>query len=81
MDAFNYDLRVFESFQRYQDQLDANHLLKLKTMEPQTTYYVEAKLGDSLEWTEYAYTERERDLLVKDAKDCGFTYTVEEVQQ
>jgi len=47
-------------------------------MEPATRYYVEAKLNDRLEWTEWAYTEHERDQLVKDAKDCGFSYTVEE---
>ncbi len=47
-------------------------------MEPQTRYYVEAKLDGKLEWTEWAYTAHERDQLVQDAKDCGFSYTVEE---
>ncbi len=78
MDHHNYMLRLFESFQQHQDQLEATNLLKLKTMEPATRYYVEAKLGDNLEWTEWAYDEHERDQLVKDAKDCGFSCTVEE---
>jgi len=47
-------------------------------MEPQSRYYVEASLDGKLEWTEWAYTTHERDQLVQDAKDCGFSYTVEE---
>ena len=39
---------------------------------------VEASLEGRLEWTEWAYTRHERDQLVQDAKDCGFSYTVEE---
>jgi hypothetical protein len=78
MDHHNYMLGLFESFQQHQDQLEATNLLKLKTMEPATRYYVEAKLNDKLEWTEWAYDEHERDQLVKDAKDCGFSYTVKE---
>lgn len=80
MDYHNYMLGLFESFQQHQDQLEATNLLKLKTMEPATRYYVEAKLNDKLEWTEWAYTEHECDQLVKDAKDCGFSYTVEEYE-
>ena len=77
MDYHNYSLSLFESFQRYQDELEADHLLKLH-MEPSTRWYVEAKLDGHLQWTEWAYDERERDQLVDDAKECGFTYTVEE---
>jgi hypothetical protein len=80
MDYHNYMLDLFESFQQHQDQLEATNLLKLKAMEPATRYYVEAKLNDRLEWTEWAYTERERDQLIADAKDCGFSYTVEEYE-
>lgn len=80
MDHHNYRLDLFESFQQFQDQLEATNLLKLKTMEPATRYYVEASLDGKLEWTEWAYTRHERDQLVADAKDAGFTYTVEEYE-
>jgi hypothetical protein len=78
MDHHNYMLDLFESFQQHQDQLEATNLLKLKAMEPATRYYVEAKLDGKLEWTEWAYTRHERDQLVQDAKDAGFSCTVEE---
>ena len=80
MDHHNYMLSLFESFQKHQDELEATNLLKLQAMEPQTRYYVEAKLDGKLEWTEWAYTRHERDQLVQDAKDCGFSYTVEEYE-
>ena len=64
MDHHNYRLDLFESFQQFQDQLEATNLLKLKTMEPATRYYVEASLDGKLEWTEWAYTRHERDQLV-----------------
>ena len=78
MDHHNYMLGLFESFQKHQDELEATNLLKLQAMEPQSRYYVEASLDGKLEWTEWAYTEHERDQLVADAKDAGFSYTVEE---
>ena len=78
MDHHNMRLLWFESFQKHQDELEAANLLKLQAMEPQTRYYVEAKLNGKLEWTEWAYTRHERDQLVADAKDAGFSYTVEE---
>ena len=78
MDHHNMRLLWFESFQRHQEQLEATNLLKLKAMEPATRYYVEAKLDGKLEWTEWAYTRHERDQLVQDAKDAGFSCTVEE---
>ena len=78
MDHHNYMLSLFESFQKHQDELEATNLLKLQAMEPQSRYYVEASLEGRLEWTEWAYTTHERDQLVQDAKDCGFSYTVEE---
>ena len=82
MDHHNYMLDLFESFQQHQDQLEATNLLKLKAMGPATRYYVEAKLDGKLdgklEWTEWAYTRHERDQLVQDAKDAGFSCTVEE---
>tara|TARA_R100000406_G_scaffold44840_1_gene30136 strand:+ start:1825 stop:2067 length:243 start_codon:yes stop_codon:yes gene_type:complete len=80
MDYHNMRLLWFESFQKHQDELEATNLLKLQAMEPQSRYYVEAKLDGKLEWTEWAYTRHERDQLVKDAKDAGFTCTVEEYE-
>jgi len=79
MDAFTQDLNWFESFERFQDQLEANNLLKLQQSESSSRYYVEASLNGNLEWTEWAYNEHELDLLKQDAKDCGYSYTVEEV--
>ena len=78
MDYHNVRLIWFESFQKHQDELEASNFLKLQAMEPQIRYYVEAKLDGKLEWTEWAYTRHERDQLVQDAKDAGFTCTVEE---
>ena len=78
MDAFTQSLNLFESFERFQDKLEADNLLKLQDMEPATRYYVEAKLNDNLEWTEWAYDQHELDLLIADAKDSGCSYTVEE---
>ena len=79
MDFHNQRLNLFESFERFQDQLEADNLLKLQHSEPSTRYYVEASLNGKREWTEWAYDEHELDLLKQDAKDCGFAYTVEEV--
>jgi len=71
-------LNLFEAFEQSQDKLEAGNLLKLSRVSS-PTYYVEAFLDQSLEWTEYAYTERELQNLKNDAIDCGFTFTVEEV--
>jgi len=79
MDAFTQSLNWFESFERFQDQLEADNLLKLQHSEPSARYYVEASLNGKREWTEWAYDEHELDLLKQDAKDCGFACTVEEV--
>jgi len=78
MDAFTQSLDLFESFERFQDKLEADNLLKLQDMEPATLYYVEAKLNGNLEWTQWAYDQHERDLLIADAKDSGCSFTVEE---
>ena len=71
-------LNLFDEFQATQDKLEAGNLLKLSRVSS-PTYYVEAFLDESLEWTEYAYTDRELQNLKNDAIDCGFTFTVEEV--
>tara|TARA_R100001509_G_scaffold112274_1_gene67574 strand:+ start:417 stop:659 length:243 start_codon:yes stop_codon:yes gene_type:complete len=78
MDAFTQSLNLFESFERFQDELEADNLLKLQRSEPSVRYYIEAKLNGNLEWTEWAYDEHERDLAIADAKDSGCSYTVEE---
>ena len=80
MDFHTQRLNLFESFERFQDQLEADNLLKIQQSEPSSRYYVEASLNGSLEWTEWAYDEHELNLLKQDAKDCGYSYIVEEVQ-
>ena len=79
MDAFTQSLNLFESFERFQDKLEADNLLKLQQSEFTSRFYVEASLNGNLQWTEWAYDEHELDLLKQDAKDCGYSYTVEEV--
>ena len=81
MDFHNQSLNWFESFERFQDQLEADNLLKLQQSESSIRYEVEASLNGIYEWSGYAYDEHERDLLIADAKDSGCSYTVEEVQQ
>jgi len=78
LDNHHSMLNLFEDFERTQDKLEADNLLKLARVSS-PTYYVEAFLDESLEWTEYAYDERELQNLKNDAIDCGFTFTVEEV--
>ena len=70
-------LNLFESFERHQDELQSrNSLLALDAVQS-PTFYIEAFFDGNLEWTEYAYTERELQNLKNDAIDCGFTFTVE----
>ena len=71
-------LNLFDEFQATQDKMERCNLLKLPVFS-EPTYYVEAFFDGNLEWTEYAYTERELQNLKNDAIDCGFTFTVEEV--
>jgi len=71
-------LGLFESFQNLQDKMDDQNLLKLSVLS-EPTYYIEAFFDGELEWTEYAYTERELQNLKNDAIDCGYTFNVEEV--
>jgi len=79
MDFHNQSLNLFESFERFQDKLEADNLLKLQESESSIRYEVEASLNGVYEWSDYAYDEHERDLLIADAKDCGYSYTVKEV--
>jgi len=76
MDNHNYMLGLFESFQNLQDKMEKCNLLKLPVLS-EPTFYVEAFFDGNLEWTEYAYTDRELQNLKNDAIDCGFTFTVE----
>ena len=78
MDHHNYMLGLFESFERYQDELDARNLLKLN-MSENITYMLTAFNGTDEQWYEYAYDLDELDVLKRDAEDCGFTFTVQEV--
>jgi len=79
LDNHHTMLNLFEDFERTQDKLEASNLLKLSQVSS-PTYYIEAFFDGNLEWTEYAYTERELQNLKNDAIDCGFTFTVEEVK-
>ena len=78
MDDHNYKLALFESFERYQDELDARNLLKLN-MSENITYMLTAFNGTREQWYDYAYDLDELENLKRDAKDHGFTFTVKEV--
>ena len=80
MDAFTQSLNLFESFERFQDKLETDNLLKLQQSESAIRYEVEASLNGVYEWSDYAYDEHERDLLIADAKDSGCSYKVQEVE-
>jgi hypothetical protein len=71
-------LNLFETFERYQDQLDANNLLKLARVEPR--YTVNAYKGSEQIWEDWAYDNDELQTLKNAATKAGFTYTVEPVK-
>ena len=50
---------------------------ELQDQEPRTIYYIQASIGSKPQWDEYAMDEEERDQLVKQAIDAGFTFIVE----
>ena len=53
----------------------------LNQEDPKTYYLVQAFINDVLQWEEYALDDVERNNLVHQAVQAGFTYTVEtEVQ-
>lgn len=72
MDFHNITLNQYEFMQ---DMLDRGE--QLQDQEPKTIYYVQAFIGDKAQWDEYAMDEEERDQLVKQAIDAGFTFIVE----
>ena len=79
LDYHHTMLNLFESFERHQDELQSrNSLLALNAVQS-PTFYIEAFFDGNLEWTEYAYTERELQNLKDDAIDSGCTFTAKEV--
>ena len=69
-------LNLFESFERHQDELQSRNSLLALDAVPSPTFYIEAFFNGDLEWTEYAYSERELQNLKNDAIDSGCTFTV-----
>ncbi len=67
-------LNLFEAFERYQDQLDANNLLKLAPVEPR--YTVNAYKGSEHIWEDWAYDKDELVTLKQIATESGYTVTV-----
>lgn len=53
------------------------HGQQLQDQEPKTIYYIQAFIGNKAQWDEYAMDGEERDALVKQAIDAGFTFIVE----
>ena len=83
LDHHHTSLNLFETFERYQDQLDANNLLKLERVEPR--YTVNAYRGSDCfranhMWEDWAYDNDELQILKNAATEAGFTYTVEPVK-
>ena len=77
LDHHHTSLNLFETFERYQDQLDANNLLKLKRVEPR--YTVNAYKGSEQIWEDWAYDNDELVNLKKIAAESGYTVTVEKL--
>jgi len=44
---------------------------------PEKVYYIQAFIENKLQWDEYATNQEERNVLVKQAIDAGFSYVVE----
>jgi len=78
MDYHHTMLNLFEEFERTQDKLEADNLLKL-SMVAGITYVVTAFSGTVEEWYDYAYDTDELSVLKTAATECGFSYTVKEV--
>ena len=69
-------LNLFESFERHQDELQSRNSLLALDAVPNPTFYIEAFFNGDLEWTEYAYSERELQNLKNDAIGSGCSFTV-----
>jgi hypothetical protein len=76
MDNHHTMLNLFESFERHQDELQSRESLLALDAVQSPTFYIEAFFDGKLEWTEYAYTDRELQNLKNDAIDSGCTFTV-----
>lgn len=76
LDNHHAMLNLFESFERHQDELESRNSLLALDAVPSPTFYIEAFFNGDLEWTEYAYTDRELQNLKNDAIDSGCTFTV-----
>ena len=76
LDYHHTMLNLFESFERHQDELQSRNSLLALDAVPSPTFYIEAFFNGDLEWTEYAYSERELQNLKNDAIDSGCTFTV-----
>ena len=79
LDHHHTSLNLFEAFERHQDQLDANNLLKLERVEPR--YTVNAYRGSDCfkanhMWEDWAYDNDELASLKRIAAESGYTVTV-----
>ena len=69
---------MFEAFECYQDQLDANNLLKLTPVKHR--YTVNAYKGSEQNWEDWAYDNDDLVNLKKIAAESGYTVTEESVK-
>ena len=74
LDHHHTSLNLFEAFEHYQDQLDANNLLKLARVEPR--YTVNAFKGSKHIWEDWAYDNDELSNLKQIAIESGYTVIV-----
>ena len=72
MDFHTLTLDHHEFMQYMLDRKDLLH-----PQEPEKIYYIQTFIGKEPQWDEYAMDEEERDQLVKQAIDAGFTFIVE----
>ena len=79
LDYHHAMLNLFESFERHQDELQSRNSLLALNAVPSPTFYIEAFFDGNLEWTEYAYNERELQNLKNDAIDSNCTFIAKEV--
>ena len=79
LDYHHTMLNLFESFERHQDQLGANNLLKLAPVEPH--YTVNAYKGSKHIWEDWAYDNDELASLKQIAAEGGYTITVQLVKE
>ena len=83
LDYHHTSLNLFEAFECYQDQLDANNLLKLTPVKPRYTvnaYRGSDRFRANHMWEDWAYDNDELQILKNAATKAGFTYTVEPVK-